>query len=221
MLERAATAAQRHRALAGDSPRGAHAEKFGDRTFSVEVRKRKKPVRVSRRAVWAGNTRGRVAWAPCSRSSCKGRNAGRKKKLDPSKERLEAHGGRRRPCPGRDACLPLNFDGKIVLFPPKDNGEAAAQAAKKRRSKPGLTARPPGRAVIRLKTPHQPEGDFGGQCRLGPGRTKLPGLRNDARDHRRQKRAASERQTRWEERIGPLLTPEFVAGKAISAEKKS
>ncbi|MGA9267614.1 MAG: hypothetical protein WBV79_14350, partial [Rhodomicrobium sp.] len=91
------------------------------------------------------------------------RQDGRKKKLDPSKERLEAHGGRRRPCPGRDACLPLNFDGKIVLFPPKDNGEAAAQAAKKRRSKPGLTARPPGRAVIRLKTPHQPEGDFGGQ----------------------------------------------------------
>ena len=47
--------------------------------------------------------------------------------------------------------LPLNFDGKIVLFPPKDDEAGAAQApAKKRRSKPGLTARPSGRAVIRF-----------------------------------------------------------------------
>ena len=91
--------------------------------------------------------------------------------------------------------LPLNFGGRIVLFPPKDAEETAAQApAKKRRSRPGLTARPSGRAVIRLKTPHQPEGDFGGQCRLAPGGRSSLRLRNDARDHRRQKRAASERQ---------------------------
>jgi hypothetical protein len=70
--------------------------------------------------------------------------------------------------------LSLDVGGRIVLFPPKDAEETAVQAlAKHRRSRPGLTARPPGRAVIRLKTPHQPEGDFGGQCRLAPRRTKL------------------------------------------------